>query len=131
MWNMEKNLRTLSNIFWNKLIFYKINFFFSITFVNCPIIDPESPVKVWLEMFFHSNSMDDVSLSLFSYCVPFLYTFPKMPHDSLWGLNQNFLLASPEVSQNWPQTINMLHMATCIILLKQIIATCDKGCFRK
>ena len=69
---------------WNKLIFYKITFFFfffPVILINYPVIDSESLINVYLEMFLPAISVDDVSLFLFAYFVPFLNTsLAKMTH---------------------------------------------------
>lgn len=49
----EKIIRTQRNISENKLIFYKITFYNDLT--NCAVNDPESQVKICLEMFDKTN----------------------------------------------------------------------------
>ena len=71
---------------------YSTKSVFLVTLINHLVIDSENPVKVCLEMFFHSNLMDNVSSSLFAYCVPFLYTSPaKMPHKFFMGFISELL----------------------------------------
>ena len=86
------------------------NYFFSITLINHPVIYSESSGKVCLEKFVHANLMDICS-SLYAYCVPFLYTFlAKIPHKfSLSSVNQGFLPASPEISENWFWTMKVMN----------------------
>ena len=53
----------------------------------------------------------------------------KCPTGSLRGLNRGFLPASPEVSQKWPQTMNVMHKNTaiCLVLSKQLSSPVIRG----
>ena len=68
----EKHPRILSNMSRNKLIFYKITFFFQLSLLIFRSLTQKVQL-VCLEMFSFANSMDDVSSYLFACFVPFSY----------------------------------------------------------